>query len=194
MKTINIIYLTIVIFLMTCTVIYSQNDTSLVYYTDDILIYYNNGFIENLSSVSKEKTMIPDSRSISDIKKIRFLSDSLISVSNDKNNDLKIKINKINAVSYKNGSYTGAGIGLGILGGIIFGAIIGSLAEPQSWNGMDGIYTGAGAILGIPIGGIIGGFIGASISSYDIYGINGNRYELEKIISGYRGEKQEKID
>lgn len=198
MKTQKIIYLTIVILLVISSTVYSQTNSNPIYFTNDIsIIYYEGSGKQIWNAKTGGKTFISHSISVGHISKIRFLSDSLISVSNYEYSDLIMKISGIKEIRINNGSYLLTGIGLGALAGLVAGAalgsIIGSESESESTNGFhfDGLSTdiglGIGAAAGLLIGGITGGIIGGNNQTYETIDINGNISELKKIL--YKNRK-----
>ncbi|HMS65813.1 MAG TPA: hypothetical protein PKD83_11240 [Ignavibacteria bacterium] len=196
MKTLIINSLAILIFLFTGSASYSQSDSGIIYYMNDIKLNYENGIMVNTSMETGQKTFIPNLVSVADINKIRFLSDSLINISYDQKSDLKLEINKIRQVSIKSGSYSLVGTFIGIAAGVLAGGLIGyalgkSTEEDNPVKGWFYIDPGAiGAVFGIPvgaiIGGIIGGNIGANIDSYDTFYMRKNsldkKSELKRIL------------
>ena len=200
MKTQNIIHLAIVILLVISSSVYSQYNSNPIYFTNDIsIIYYEGSGLQIWNAKTGEKTFVSHSikeYSVGHISKIRFLSDSLISVSNYENSDLIMKISGIKEIRINNGSYLLTGIGLGALAGLVAGAalgsIIGSESESESTNGFhfNGLSTdiglGIGAAAGLLIGGITGGIIGGNNQTYETIDINGNISELKKILYNNR--------
>lgn len=197
MKTQKIICLAIAILLVISSTVYSQTNSNPIYFTNDIsIIYYEGSGQQIWNAKSGKKTFVSHSISVGHINKIRFLSDSLISVSNYENSDLIMKISGIKEIRINNGSYLLTGIGLGALAGLVAGAalgsIIGSESESGSTNGFhfDGLSTdiglGIGAAAGLLIGGITGGIIGGNNQTYETIDINGNISELKKILYNNR--------
>ena len=196
MKKLNLKYPAIVILLVISSAVYSQYDSNKIYYTNDILIEYNDGFRRYVNIKGDIISMVPNLITFNDISKIRFLSDSLISVSNQQRSDLKLKINGINKIGIKSGTHslegTLIGIGLGIVGGGLLGYAFGKSTEEKNpvrgWIYIDpgGAGGAIGAFCGALIGGIIGNIGGRNVNSYDTFDMQKNNFdkksELKRIL------------
>lgn len=195
MKKLNLKYPAIIILLVISSAVYSQHDSNKIYYTNDMLIEYNEGSKKYVNIKGDVISMVPNLITIDDISKIRFLSDSLISVSNQQRSDLKLKINGINKIGIKSGTQslkgTLIGIGLGIVGGGLLGYAFGKSDETRPTNALFYIDPGAasavvGALLGAIIGGITGNRVGRNSNSYDTFYMHKNtldkKSELKRIL------------
>ena len=196
MKKLNLKYPAIVILLVISSAVYSQYDSNKIYYTNDMLIEYKDGFKRYVNFKGDVISMVPNLITFNDISKIRFLSDSLISVSNQQSSDLKLKINGINKIGIKTGTQslkgTLIGIGLGIVGGGLLGYAFGKSTEEENpvkgWFYIDpgGIGAAAGVLFGAIIGGITGNITGRNSNSYDTFYMHKNtldkKSELKRIL------------
>lgn len=191
MKKLTLNYIAIGIILLANSVIYSQSDSGITYSPGDISIIYDTGLMKKASMKTDIAIMLPKLESIKNISKIRLMSDNLISVSNDNKSDVELNIHRINSITLKDGSNLGEGIvfgaliGLGL--GLAAGAIVGNGQYSDSFS--TGIATLGGGVIGLSFGALFGGIIGASSSNYKTYNINGNKYELEKVLAGNRNQK-----
>ncbi|MBK8551684.1 MAG: hypothetical protein IPL53_11725 [Ignavibacteria bacterium] len=195
MKTCNVIFITVLIFMLSVPVIFSQSGYKKDYITDDILIDYSDDSLEIINSVTGIRTLIPASDNLNSIGIVRVINDSLISVSGDNISNAMLNINKINSISISNGSYTGIGVGLGALAGLGIGILIVSGTDlEQSEDPVTNLVL-APANMGLNLlwgllstvsGAVIGGVIGGNISSYDKYYLDehniNKRREIEKIL------------
>lgn len=182
MKMLNIKFLTIAIFLSTSSLIYSQTDSLNTFKLSDATIYYSIGSLENKRIVKEQKSMTSNLISITNVKKVRFISDSLIIVSNIKRSDFQLNPNKINSIRIRTGTYFGTGAGWGALSGIILGALIGYSAESGGNSSAPSYATGGGILLGIIIGPLVGGIIGGNIPYYENFPIHSNKDEFKRIL------------
>ena len=182
MKKLNLKYPAIVILLVISSAVYSQYDSNKIYYTNNILIEYNEGSRKYVNIKGGIISEVPNLITYDDISKIRILNDSLISVSNQQRSDLKLKINGINKIGIKSGTQslkgTLIGIGLGIVGGGLLGYAFGKSDETRG-NSLFYIDPGAasavvGALLGAIIGGITGDRVGRNSNSYDTFYMHKN--------------------
>lgn len=175
--------------------VYSRSDTGHTYSTNDLSIIYNqtSGSNSKFKSVSgKEPSLL---KSINDINVISFLNDSMISVSNNNQKDLKININTIVSLKIKKGSNAGIGIAIGGVSGMLLGFFLGYAAGPGSSAGeimnVDGIYAMYGGLGGLLMGMGIGAGIGASVKVYKT--IDLDKYKKDKRImfeSIFKAEKR----
>lgn len=202
MKTLNLICLIAVILLSTISNIYSQSDSGLIYFPNDVSIYYNNGTFISTNMTTGKKTIVPDLITFNDINKIKFLNDSMMNVSNSQQSDIMLNINKINAINIKSGSNTGLGIALGGLLGLVVGGLAGAAIGTTfntSESGLGTLGTGIGGMIGGTIGlitgGVTGGIIGNNTKSYETYGLQGfksnKKKEFERILLMDRKLKSE---
>ena len=196
MKTQNIKFMIIGMFLILSSVIHSQSDSGVTYYPDKISISFETGKVQTINWETGKAILVPNLTSVTDIDKLRFFSDSLLSVSSKLSSDREIKINDIKNISIKKGSHSLAGtfigIGAGIIAGGIIGYAIGKASEDENVvKGWFYIDPGAiGAAIGVPIGiifgGIIGNIIGGNIYSYETFEMKNNltdkKFELERIL------------
>lgn len=201
MKTLNVKYLIVVILLFTSSIMYSQSDSYITYKINDIAITYNNGINRIKNGKTGKITFTPDLITVNDINKIKFLSDSLISVSGENQSNLNISINNISGINIKDGSHLGIGIGLGALAGLGIGAIIafsgsddetpvskepfGNLFNPvfKSMESSGKVMLG---FLSVVTGALLGGIIGGNITAYEKYDLNKYKFdkkrEMERIL------------
>ena len=196
MKKLILKYPAIVILLVISSAVYSQYDSNKIYNTNNILIEYNEGSRKYVNIKGDIISEVPNLITLNDISKIRFLSDSLISVSNQQSSDLKLKINGINKIGIKTGTQslkgTLIGIGLGIIAGGLLGYAIGKSTEEKNpvrgWIYIDpgGAGGAIGAFCGALIGGIIGNIGGRNVNSYETFYIHKNtldkKSELKRIL------------
>lgn len=195
MKSLILKYCITVILLMISSSVYSRSDTGHTYSTNDLSIIYNqtSGSNSKFKSVSgKEPSLL---KSINDINVISFLNDSMISVSNNNQKDLKININTIVSLKIKKGSNAGIGIAIGGVSGMLLGFFLGYAAGPGSSAGeimnVDGIYAMYGGLGGLLMGMGIGAGIGASVKVYKT--IDLDKYKKDKRImfeSIFKAEKR----
>lgn len=201
MKKLIFKHLTIAILLFTVSNIYSQSDSGLTYFPRDISLSYYNGTMISTSITTGEKTIVYDFITIDDVKKIRFLSDSLISISNPQNTNLQLNINKIKEVSFKKGNYSGIGVIVGALSGLILGAVIGNgtaKEETGPFAGLAGLEESLiGGFFGFMGGAAIGGIIGSNIESSDDYFFPVNQVnkkeEIKRILNLNAGSSKTKL-
>jgi len=199
MKTFKLIQLVLSIFLFTGSTTYSQTDSVLTYYPDDISIEYSNQSMKTINMETGRTTMVPILISVMDIKKIKFFNDTLISISSDHQSEVQMNISKIHGIGIKSGTNLGLGIGIGALiglaTGLIAGLAIGSTYDSESSGSgpsfnFDGLGTAIGALsgsgIGIIVGGIVGGIIGSNSPTYKTYDMNKHKFdkkkELERIL------------
>ncbi len=184
MQTRKIKYLILLVLLFEGPVIYSQTDTGQTYFTKNISIDYYNGTKNQINFETHKFTEVTNIESIDNISILRFVNDSIISVSNESRANVRLNINKISGVGLKNGSNLGYGIAIGVLAGLGAGVAIGAANESPGW--LKGFATAGGGALGILIGGLFGGMIGGFIPDYEMYEL-GDKYsdkksELERIL------------
>lgn len=184
MQTRNLKYLILIVLLFEGHVIYSQTDTGKTYLTKNISIDYFNGTKNQINFDTHKITKVTNIESIDNISILRFVNDSIISVSNENRANVRLNINKISGVGLKSGSNLGYGIAIGVLAGL--GAGVAIVASNESPGMLKGFATAGGAALGILVGGLIGGMIGGFIPAYDMYEL-GDKYsdkksELERIL------------
>ena len=183
----HILNLTIfIIFPFASYTVYAQSDSVNTFYPDEISIEYFKGSKQNI--VDNKRVRVPVLTNLEGIKMIRFLNDSLISLSSEQSSEQQLNINKINGISIKSGKNTGTGIVLGALAGLLAGAIsgaaIGSTYNTSS-SGLGAIGTPVGGIIGAGSGVLIGGIIGSSSYTYEMYELNNyadRKKQMERIL------------
>jgi len=197
MKTNNRKYLVTLILVFISSSICSQSDTNQTYYTDDISIDFSSGLLNVLNIGTGKISFLPDSKSVENINKILFISDSIIKVSTEERSEHLININNIEQISVSRGisaGYIFGGVGIGVLAGFGISALIVGLQrddEPSSYqpNPFSGLkdlgkmkYSGYGML----IGAVIGGIMGSLIPDYEVYDMNkfksDKKKELERIL------------
>ena len=195
MKTLNLKYLIALIFIFTSSEMNSQSVSRLTYNINSISIDYKSSSILFKNARTGNVETLSGSQRLDNISTLKFLNDSMISVSGDNNSNEKLNIDKINSITIKNGSYFGKGIGLGALAGLGIGAALGAIIGSVNWFSGEFITyqtdPGAGAAIGsatgLLIGGLIGSIIGANNPSYETYNMNkfnlDKKKELERILN-----------
>lgn len=195
MMSFKIIFRISVILMFSVSSIFSQSDLSQTYYTDNISIDYSDDSLVTANLETGKMTLIPKSRNLNNINRVRMFNDSILSVSGDNISRAILNINKINSISIKNGTHVGLGIGLGALAGLGIGILIVSTAnyepssDPLTNLVLLPVNTGVnllGCVLSTISGALIGGIIGGNITSYDNYYLDevksDKKKELEKIL------------
>lgn len=168
MKTLTLKNLTIGIILTASSVTYSQSDSVTTYYPNEISIDYLKANAEGNTISTDQKSIETNLLTISDINKITFLTDSMLSISYNTRSDFKLAINRISKIDIKNGSNTVKGIIWGGLIGCAVGVIIGNSLEGSDINYYAPFFGFIGLLAGILTGGVIGG----NTTDYDTYDID----------------------
>ncbi len=130
--------------------------------TDEVRTYYPLGLSLNYSGAEMDN-----------ISELKFLSDSLMQLKIHLDpNSSEISVDRINSMSFKNGSYgwLGAGVGAGV------GAIVG-IAQIISASGINDDATRGLTTIGVSFiafaeilaGALVGGLVGMNVGKYDSY-------------------------
>lgn len=198
MKKFKVRYLLITVLLLTGAVVFAQTDSGFIYLVDDIAIDYSSGMMKIISAKTGNIVLVPNTQTIENISEVKFISDSVLSVSNEAKRDVLLNINKIEQITVNNGvsgSYIMGGVGMGALFGLGVGLLIYGLKKedekpasygPDPFGGLNDLnkFTYAGP--GLLIGAVVGGIMGALIPDYESYGINkyknDKKQQVEKII------------
>lgn len=175
MKTQNIKYLAIIIFLFASSIVYSQSAKEKIYYIEHCSITYKNEIIENKDSVSSKFEVSAYNTELNEIYKVIFINDTLINVSSTVTSNTDINIRRINSVSFRSSS-----VNIGAWAGILIGASVSGYYAGKS------VSPGVGRVFSIIGGALLGGFIGGSIlgsitppsDHYESYNIG--KYNLDK--------------
>lgn len=175
MKTQNIKYLAIIIFLFASSIVYSQSAKEKIYYIKHCSIAYRNEIIENKDSVSSKTELSAYNTKLNEIYKVIFINDTLINVSSAVTSNTDINIRRINSVSFRSSS-----VNIGAWAGLLIGALVGGYYAGES------VSPGVGRVFSIFGGALLGGFIGGSIlgsitppsDHYESYNIG--KYNLDK--------------
>lgn len=201
MKTLKLIFTLTILLLANYIAVYSQTDSVTAFKVDNVSINYST---EPMKTLNNKGNIVFKSypRFMESIYKVQFLSDSIISVSNDSIRDLSMNINNIEQITVKGGisvGYVFAGMGIGALLGTAIGAIIYEASKeekepaPQgysAWSGLEGLNAIPYGLTGLISGVILGGIIGAVIPSYDSYDVSkfkkDKRKEIDKILRNGR--------
>ncbi|MBK8981605.1 MAG: hypothetical protein IPM38_04610 [Ignavibacteria bacterium] len=188
-----------ILFLFAGNTVNAQSDSVNTYYPDEISIEYISGSMQTI--VENKTVRVPILIDLDGIKKIRFLNDSLISLSLGQKSEQQLNINKINGISIKSEKNIGpsmlSGALVGLLAGTITGVAIGSANEESSSGYLSGFETVGGGMIGagsgILIGLIVGGLVGSSSYDYKMYKLNNKADKKKQIERILKIDKKRKL-
>lgn len=165
MKNLTVLKILIIVLIFNSNNVYSQ--------FDDGNVYYVKGFSLDYSGIEKNN-----------ISEIKFLSDSLIRIkSNIDGTSEKIAVEKINSMSFRDGSYGWLGAGIGAAVGTIVGILWVNSAtsdDNSTESQIVGTVVSPGIAIGsVLVGTILGGVIGINIGKYDNYYFDKNEKDKE---------------